>query len=79
MAVFPVIRKHFFRRDDAFGRSRSINCRTSWNNPLGTAISAITATTVDEEEPQLLNQEIVSDRVALIEDALTLIKMSIAG
>ena len=40
---------------------------------------SLTATTVDEEEPQLLNQEIISDRVASIEDALTLIKMSIAG
>ena len=40
---------------------------------------SLTATTVDDEEPQLLNQEIVSDRVASIEDALTLIKTSIAG
>ena len=40
---------------------------------------SLTATTVDDEEPQLLNQEIISDRVASIEDALTLIKTSIAG
>ena len=35
---------------------------------------SLTATTVDEEEPQLLNQEIVSDRVASIDDALAIIK-----
>ena len=40
---------------------------------------SLTATTVDDEEPQLLNQEIISDRVASIEDALALIKTSIAS
>jgi hypothetical protein len=35
---------------------------------------ALTATTVDEEEPQLLNQEIIDERVATIDDALAVIK-----
>lgn len=40
---------------------------------------SLTATTVDEEEPQLLNQELVSECVASIDDALALIKESMAG
>ena len=36
--------------------------------------SAPTATTVDEEEPQLLSQEIASERVVSLEDALAVIK-----
>ena len=35
---------------------------------------SMTATCVDDEEPQLLTQEIVQDRVATITDALSLIK-----
>jgi hypothetical protein len=35
---------------------------------------ALTATTVDEEEPQLLCQEIASERVASLDDALAVIK-----
>ena len=38
---------------------------------------AITATTVDEEEPQLLDQEIVTERVATFDDALALIKAGV--
>ena len=38
---------------------------------------AITATTVDEEEPQLLDQEIVTERVATLDDALALIKAGV--
>jgi hypothetical protein len=38
---------------------------------------SMTATTVDEEEPQLLNQEIASDRVATIDDALAIIKAGV--
>lgn len=34
---------------------------------------SLTATTVDDEEPQLLDQEIASDRVATIEAALAFI------
>jgi hypothetical protein len=34
----------------------------------------LTATTVDEEEPQLLDQEIACDRVATIDDVLSLIR-----
>jgi hypothetical protein len=35
---------------------------------------ALTATTVDEDEPQLLDQEIARDRVATIDDVLSLIR-----
>lgn len=35
---------------------------------------SLTATTVDEEEPQLLDQEIARDRVATIDDVLALIR-----
>jgi hypothetical protein len=35
---------------------------------------ALTATTVDDTEPQLLSQELVSERVVSIDDALTVIK-----
>jgi hypothetical protein len=38
---------------------------------------SLTATTVDEEAPQLLNQEIIDERVASIGDALALIKRSL--
>jgi len=34
----------------------------------------LTATTVDEEGPSLLNQDIASDRVATIDEALALIR-----
>ena len=42
---------------------------------------SLTATTVDEDEPQLLDQEIVRDRVATIDDVLALIRahVRIAG
>jgi len=39
----------------------------------GCIFVSLTATTVDDEEPQLLDQEIASDRVATIEAALALI------
>ncbi len=35
---------------------------------------SLTATTVDEDEPQLLDQEIARDKVASIDDVLTLIR-----
>jgi hypothetical protein len=35
---------------------------------------SLTATTVDEEEPQLLSQEIASERVASLDDALAVFK-----
>jgi hypothetical protein len=35
---------------------------------------SLTATTVDEDEPQLLDQEIARDRVATIDDVLSLIR-----
>ncbi|MGD1036394.1 MAG: hypothetical protein ABR878_04210 [Roseiarcus sp.] len=38
---------------------------------------SLTATTVDEEEPQLLLQEIASERVASLDDALAVIKSGV--
>jgi len=43
----------------------------------GTIFVSLTATTVDEDEPQLLDQEIASDRVATIDELLTLIRAHI--
>jgi hypothetical protein len=43
----------------------------------GAVYVSLTATTVDEEEPQLLNQEILGERVASIDDALAVIKKSL--
>ena len=40
----------------------------------GRVFVSMTATTVDEQEPQLLDQEIASDHVATIDDALALIR-----
>lgn len=40
---------------------------------------SLTATTVDESEPQLLSQEIARDRVASIDDALSLIRKGLLG
>jgi hypothetical protein len=40
----------------------------------GNIMVSLTATTVDEEEPQLLDQEIACDRVASIDDVLALIR-----
>jgi hypothetical protein len=40
----------------------------------GTFHVAVTATTVAEEKPQLLSQEIASERVVSIDDALAVIK-----
>jgi hypothetical protein len=34
---------------------------------------AVTATTIDDDEPQLLNQEIATDQVATVDDALAII------
>ena len=45
----------------------------------GGILVAITATTVDEEEPQLLCQEIASERVVSIDDALAVIKQGVTG
>jgi hypothetical protein len=40
---------------------------------------SLTATTVDEEEPQLLCQQILDEPVASIDAALTLIKKVVMG
>jgi hypothetical protein len=40
----------------------------------GEIFVSLIATTLDEEEPQLLDQEIASGRVATIDDALALVK-----
>ena len=44
----------------------------------GTIHVSLTATTVDDEEPQLLCQEIVSERVVSIDDALAVIKQGVS-
>ena len=38
---------------------------------------SLTATTIDEMEPQLLYQEIASERVASLDDALAVIKAGV--
>ena len=45
----------------------------------GGILVAITSTTVDEDEPQLLCQEIASERVVSIDDALAVIKRGVTG
>ena len=45
----------------------------------GTFHVSVTATTVDDEEPQLLSQEIASERVISIDDALAVIKAGLTG
>jgi hypothetical protein len=40
----------------------------------GKIFVSLTATTVDDQEPQLLDQEIACDRVATIDDVLALIR-----
>lgn len=39
---------------------------------------SLTATTVDEEEPQLLDQEIARDKVATMDDVLALIRTHVS-
>ena len=43
----------------------------------GRVYVSMLATTVDDEEPQLLTQEIARDTVATIEDALAVIRQAI--
>ncbi len=45
----------------------------------GAVFVSMMATTIDEEEPQLLCQEITSERVASIDDALAVIKRGVTG
>jgi hypothetical protein len=54
---------------------KSLEFFTIQLSPLadGNVFVAMTATTVDDQEAQLLNMEIASDRVATIDDALALI------
>ena len=40
----------------------------------GKILVSLTATTVDEEEPQLLDQEIARDRVVSVDDIVALIR-----
>jgi hypothetical protein len=40
---------------------------------------SMTATTVDDQEPQLLTQEIVRETLATIDDALTVIKTGLTS
>ena len=45
--------------------------------PDGAIFVSMMATTIDEEEPQLLSQEITSERVASIDEALAVIKKGV--
>jgi hypothetical protein len=45
----------------------------------GTFSVAITATTVDDNEPELLSQEIASERVASIDDAILVIRTGLVA
>jgi hypothetical protein len=45
----------------------------------GTYQVSLTATTVDDEEPQLLNQEIDSRRGASLDEVLSMIKTGLTG
>jgi hypothetical protein len=47
--------------------------------PDGTYYVSLTATSVDEEEPQLLNQEIDSRRGASLDEVLSVIKNGLTG
>lgn len=47
--------------------------------PDGTYSLALTATTVDEEEPQLLNQEIDSRRSVSLDEVLAVIKTALSA
>jgi len=47
--------------------------------PDGTYYVSLTATTIDEEEPQLLNMEIDSRRGVTIDEVLTVIKNGLTG
>jgi hypothetical protein len=47
--------------------------------PDGTYCVSLTATTVDDEEPQLLSQEIDSRRGVSIEEVLAVIKAGLTG
>lgn len=44
----------------------------------GNIFVGLTATSFDEQEPQLLDQEIAAERVATIDDALALVRASVA-
>ena len=43
----------------------------------GAILVSLTATTVDDDEPELLDQEIVRERVATIEDVLDLVRVHV--
>jgi hypothetical protein len=45
----------------------------------GEILVAMMATTVDGEEPELLSQEIASERVASLDEALAIIRSGVVG
>jgi hypothetical protein len=47
--------------------------------PDGSYYVSLTATTIDDEEPQLLNQEIDSRRGVSLDEMLTVIKNGLTG
>ena len=67
-------------RSDASPVIRSIEFYNIQLAPLadGRVYVAMFATTVDDQEPQLLTQEIACESVATIEDALAVIRQGVA-
>jgi hypothetical protein len=47
--------------------------------PDGTYYVSLTATTIDDEEPQLLNQEIDSRRGVTLDEVLAVVKSGLTG
>ena len=45
----------------------------------GAMFVEVTATTIDDQEPQLLSQEIATERVASLNDALAVIRRGVIG
>ena len=75
-----VLVQHLFQRSDAGDQTKALE-RAVHILPSrledGRVYVAMLATTVDDEEPQLLTQEIACDTVATIEDALAVIRQAI--
>ena len=69
------------RSGDAGPVIRSIEFYNIELAPLadGRVYVSLFATTVDDQEPQLLTQEIACESVATIEDALAIIRQGVAG
>jgi hypothetical protein len=60
-------------------RSRNIRRNPHAQLPDGSYYVSLTATTIDDEEPQLLNQEIDSRRGVSLDEVLAVIKGGLTG